>query len=314
MLVAVAFYAVFRLSTIIGMVATALLVTISLELTIRFLTGKTVFNKHISRPLAVLITYFSVFLIVSFAISIGFTPLSTQIQKLAQTLIKKQEIINFGNNISFSLSDIVSSFLATSGGVLSATKSIFSNVTTIFSVLVLSIYMSIDWLNIKSRFVSLFKEGQRERVNNILSDIETNIGVWLRGELLLMFVIGVMSYIGLRLVGVQFPLALAIISGLFEIVPILGPVLSAVVAALVAVVDSPVKAVLIVLVFAVIQQLEGNILVPKVMEKVSGIKPIIILIGLLIGSNLFGIIGAIAAVPVLMIGAIILKSIVETRH
>jgi predicted PurR-regulated permease PerM len=129
-----------------------------------------------------------------------------------------------------------------------------------------------------------------------------------------MLVIGVFSYIGLRIVGVQFALALAIISGVLEIVPILGPVISAVIAALVAVVDSPIKALFIVLVFTMIQQVEGNVLVPKVMQKVSGMNPIVILIGLLVGSNLFGIVGAIAAVPVMMIGTIVIKSVQESMR
>ena len=182
-----------------------------------------------------------------------------------------------------------------------------------FSVLILSIYMSIDWENVKSRFALLFKEEHREKVGRVMSEVEIKIGVWLRGQLILMISIGVLSYIGLRIVGVQFPLALAIMSGLFEIVPIIGPVFSAIVAALVAVVDSPVRALLIVLVFAMIQQVEGNVLVPKVMEKVSGISPIIILIAILIGTNLFGIMGAIAAIPVLMIGSIILRSVLENK-
>lgn len=313
LLVAVAIYAVFKLGTIIGLVASALLITISLEHTVQFFNKQKIFDRQINRPLAVLITYFIAFLLGSAAVSIGLDPLITQTQKLIQTLIKHQDVFTFGGNISFSLSDVVTSFLATSGGVLTATRSILNNLAAIFSVLILSIYMSIDWENIKNRFVVLFNEKDRDRIKKVLSDIEINVGVWLRGQLILMLLIGVLSYVGLRLVGVQFPLALAIMSGVFEIVPIIGPVVSAIVAALVAVVESPVKAILIVLVFAGIQQVEGNILVPKIMSKVSGLNPIIILIGLLIGTNLFGIIGAVAAVPVLMIGSIIIKSIIESK-
>ena len=76
-------------------------------------------------------------------------------------------------------------------------------------------------------------------------------------------------------------------------------------------VDSPVKALLIIFVFTIIQQIEGNILVPKVMQRVSGFSPIVILIALLVGSNLFGIIGAVVAVPVLMVGAIVVKNFYE---
>jgi len=312
-LVGVGIYAVFRLGTIIGLVGMALLITISLEHTIQFISKQVIFNRRINRPFAVLITYLSAFLLASLAISVGLDPLITQSQKLLQTLIKNQDKFTFGRDLNVSLSDIIASFLATSGGVLSATKSIFNNVTAIFSVLILSIYMSIDWENVKSRFALLFKEKDRERVASVLAEVEINIGVWLRGQLILMISIGVLSYIGLRIVGVEFPLALAILSGVFEIVPIIGPVISAIVAALVAVVDSPVRALLIVLVFAMIQQVEGNVLVPKIMAKVSGTSPIIILIAILIGTNLFGIIGAIAAIPVLMIGSIILRSILENK-
>ena len=312
-LVGVAFYAVFRLGTIIGLVALALLITLSLEHTVQLISRQIIFGRKINRPIAVLITYLSAFLLASLAISVGLDPLITQSQKLIQTLIKNQDKFTFGKDLNISLSDVIASFLATSGGVLSATRSIFNNVTAIFSVLILSIYMSIDWENVKSRFALLFKEEHREKVGRVMSEVEIKIGVWLRGQLILMISIGVLSYIGLRIVGVQFPLALAIMSGLFEIVPIIGPVFSAIVAALVAVVDSPVRALLIVLVFAMIQQVEGNVLVPKVMEKVSGISPIIILIAILIGTNLFGIMGAIAAIPVLMIGSIILRSVLENK-
>ena len=312
-LVGVAFYAVFRLGTIIGLVALALLTTLSLEHTVQLISKQIIFGRKINRPIAVLVTYLSAFLLASLAISVGLDPLITQSQKLIQTLIKNQDKFTFGKDLNISLSDVIASFLATSGGVLSATRSIFNNVTAIFSVLILSIYMSIDWENVKSRFALLFKEEHREKVGRVMGEVEIKIGVWLRGQLILMISIGVLSYIGLRIVGVQFPLALAIMSGLFEIVPIIGPVFSAIVAALVAVVDSPVRALLIVLVFAMIQQVEGNVLVPKVMEKVSGISPIIILIAILIGTNLFGIMGAIAAIPVLMIGSIILRSVLESK-
>ncbi len=302
-------YVLFRLGTIIGLLCVALLITLSFEHAIKFFSKQTLLNRPIGRPLAVLITYLLAFLLLSIAITLGLDPLVTQTQKLIQTLSRHEGIRAFGGNIEFSFSTILEGVLSTSGGIFSATKSIFNNVAAIFSVLILSIYMSIDWVNIKSKLLFLFKEKDRGRVTKTFEEIERNIGVWLKGQLILMIVIGVFSYIGLLLVGVKYPLALALMAGIFEIVPIIGPILSAVIAALVAVVDSPVKAVLIVGLFALIQQAESNILVPKVMQKVSGFSPIVILIALLAGNNLFGLIGAVAAVPVLMIGGIIVRSI-----
>ena len=220
-------------------------------------------------------------------------------------------MLNLGENVDISLSDVVSGFVTTSGGVVSATRSIFGNVATLFSILILAIYMSIDWENIKKGFITLFPETTRYKLTKMFAEIEDNVGIWLRGQLILMLLIGVMSYVAVVLIDVEFPLALGIIAGLLEIVPMLGPVISAVVAALVAVIESPVKALLVIFAFTIIQQLEGNIIVPKVMQRVSGFSPIIILIALLVGSNLFGIIGAVIAVPVLMVGAIIIKNILE---
>ncbi len=312
-LIALGLYVIFKLGNIIGLVVISLLVSISLEHTIQYFSLKKIFKKEFGRSFAVLITYLIIFLVTSLAISIGSGPVITQTQKLIQTLLNNQEMFTFGGSIEFSLSEIVRSFLATSGGVLNATKSIFNNVTALVSILIMAIYMSIDWINIKSRFILLFKEKQRKRVEQTVADVENNVGIWLKGQLVLMIIIGVLSYIGLRIVGIQFALALGIMSGLFEVVPIIGPIMSAVVAVLVAVVDSPIKALLIVAVYILIQNLENNLLVPRIMSEVSGMSPLVILIGLLIGGSLFGIVGTVVAVPTMMIGHVVIKSVLEDR-
>ncbi|OGC46423.1 hypothetical protein A2V49_02720 [candidate division WWE3 bacterium RBG_19FT_COMBO_34_6] len=310
-LIGLGLYVIYRLGSIIGVVLIAMLITISLERTIKFFSKQTFMNRRINRSMSVLITYLIAFLVITLAISIGLDPVITQSQKLIQTLSRNKAVLNLGENVDISLSDVVSGFVTTSGGVVSATRSIFGNVATLFSILILAIYMSIDWENIKKGFITLFPETTRYKLTKMFAEIEDNVGIWLRGQLILMLLIGVMSYVAVVLIDVEFPLALGIIAGLLEIVPMLGPVISAVVAALVAVIESPVKALLVIFAFTIIQQLEGNIIVPKVMQRVSGFSPIIILIALLVGSNLFGIIGAVIAVPVLMVGAIIIKNILE---
>lgn len=303
------FFLILRLGGIIGLVFISLLITISLEHTVRFFQRQTFLNRPVSRSMAVMISYLFVFISATLTISIGLDPVISQSQKLLQMLGREQQVVKIGEGYDFSPAEVLSGFISTSGGIISATRSVFNNVTGLFSILILSIYMSIDWVNMKIRLAGLFKDKNKQKVEKVLVDIEDNVGLWLRGQLILMLFIGLLSYLGLLAIGVEFPLALGIISGVLEIVPIIGPVVSAVLAALVAVVDSPVKALAVILVFTVIQQIEGNILVPKVMQKVSGFSPIVILIALLIGSNLFGLVGAIVAVPVLMVGSIIVKSL-----
>ncbi len=247
---------------------------------------------------------------VPFIISVGLDPVVSQAQKLISALGQFSEVLPIGtDHLTVSFSQIFSELSNASGGIISATKSVFNNITAIFSLLILSVYLSLDWENIKQKFVNLFPKGKRPDVEAAIVESETSVGVWLKGQLVLMFIIGLVSYIGLLLIGVEYPLALAIIAGLLEIIPIIGPVISAIIAAIVASMASPIKGLFVVLFFTLVQQLEGNVLVPKIMQKVSGFSPIIILLALLVGSDLFGMLGAVLAVPIMMLGWIIFKRV-----
>ena len=129
-----------------------------------------------------------------------------------------------------------------------------------------------------------------------------------------MLVIGVASFIGLSILGVRYSVGLGLLSGIFEAIPNVGPVLSAIVAGLIGFTDSPIKGIGVVSLFVIIQQLENNLLVPKIMGKVSGFRPLVILLALLVGANFFGIIGAVCAVPVTMIASTILKKFFGTNN
>ena len=124
------------------------------------------------------------------------------------------------------------------------------------------------------------------------------IGGWARGQFIMMVAIGGASFLVLLVLDVSFPVPLALWAGLTEFIPLLGPVLGAVPAILVALVDSPTKALLVALAYLLIQQVEGNFLVPKVMERVVGLHPFLVLASVLIGGALLGILGVLLAVPV----------------
>ena len=186
-------YVVYKIGAILGVIFIALLLTISLEHTVKLVMQQKVLNRNISRSLAVLLTYLLVFLVLSVSITVGLYPVISQAQKLFQTLTKYQNVLSFGGSFTISVSDIISSFVTTSGGVLSATRSIFNNVAAIFSVVILSIYLSLDWENLKAKFVGLFEEKKKEDIGNMISEMENNVGLWLRGQLTLMLVIGVLT-------------------------------------------------------------------------------------------------------------------------
>ncbi len=305
-----AIFVVYKLRSIIGLVLVATLIVLSIEPLVKRIMGLKLLGGTFSRTAAVL-TSFVIFIgSVVAIITLGLPPIVVQSQKLIANIYAIEQEFTRANNLNIAVADLLP-VSDISQSFLSITVGFFSNLATLFTLLIISIYMSLDWPHIKKKFVSLFPSRYAEDALDTIVDIETNVGQWIKGELFLMTVIGVFSFVGLTILDIDYALVLALIAGLLEIVPIIGPVLAAVVAGVIGFSDSPIKGVGVVALFTIIQQLENNLLVPKVMGKVSGFSPLIILVGLMVGADMFGIVGAIVAVPVIMIAAIILKRVLR---
>jgi len=306
-LLALAGYVLFRLSDIFGILLVSLLIVISVEPLIQYVNKQKFMNSPITRSTAVIFTYLLIVVIFIGILTIGIPPVLAQFKKMVFALSGFLNSLNIDGGAEKYITEAVTQLGTVSGGVITTTLSIFNNITTIFSLLIISIYISLDWLNIKERVFSLLPSRLQHKAEDIVFQIENNIGAWIKGQLILMLVIGVVSFFGLFILGVDYALALGLIAGLLEFVPMVGPIMSAVLAGVVGFSISPVKGFGVIILFTIIQQLENNLLVPKIMQKVSGFSPIIILLALLIGSEFFGIMGAILAVPITMIGYILLR-------
>jgi predicted PurR-regulated permease PerM len=123
------------------------------------------------------------------------------------------------------------------------------------------------------------------------------VSAWLGGQLLLGAIIGGSSAIGLWLLGIPFFYVLAVISGIGELIPVIGPILSAIPALAVAATVSVQKVVLVLVFFVIQQQTENHLLVPKIMSRQVGVSAVTVIVSLLIGGKLLGILGALLAVP-----------------
>jgi len=160
---------------------------------------------------------------------------------------------------------------------------------------------------IKKFFLSVVPLKQKNRVTRIANRIGIKLGSWLRGQLILAVAVGLVIYIGLRLMGIPYALTLALIAGVLEIVPILGPIIAAIPAIIVAFTISPLTALLITAFYILVQELENKLLVPKVMQYSVGLNPVTIIIILLVGAKLMGILGMLLAIPVALIIYVILE-------
>ncbi len=304
-------YIIYRLGPVFAVLVIAGLLVLALEPLVRWFMRHNLFRRPISRSFAVILTYAIFVASVLIIFTIGLPPVINQAQKLIVYLSNLLLSLNLTESKELSIQRLLPQLSNISGGVFGAVSSGFSTITTAFSLLMISIYMSLDWENLKRRFIALFPDKNKLDISRMIEEIEQNVGQWVKGQTALMVIIGSISFAGLVVLQVPYPLALGLIAGLLEAVPILGPVISAVLAAVIAFADTPVKGLAVLILFTVIQQLENNILVPKVMQKVSGFSPLAILIALLIGSNFFGIIGAIMAVPFTMVAVIIVKSLLK---
>jgi predicted PurR-regulated permease PerM len=307
LLIALAIYIVYRLGPVIGILILATLIVISMERPIKYFMKLVLFNKKIGRGMAVFLSY-SIFIVaILTALVFIVPPLFTEFQKFITNLPTILESIRIPEEIKtvfLGKDPVVPQF---SAGVLNVTVSVFSNMFSFLSIFVISIYMSLDWINIKKTFISIFPKKYEEIIEDTLDEIEKNVGAWVKGQALLMLVIGISSFIGLSVLGIKYAVGIGILAGIFEAVPSIGPFLTAVIAGIIGFAESPVKGIGIVALFIVIQQLENNLLVPKVMGKVSGFSPLVVLLALLVGAEFFGLIGAVCAVPVSMIIATVIK-------
>jgi predicted PurR-regulated permease PerM len=165
------------------------------------------------------------------------------------------------------------------------------------TILILTFYLLVEADRLRASLLRLFSPGRRARVDAVSRDITLKVSAWLGGQLVLGAIIGSSSALGLWLIGVPFFYVLALISGVGELIPVVGPILSSVPAVLVATTVSLKAALFVIIFFIVQQQFENHVLVPKVMARQVGVNAVTVIVSLLIGGKLLGIVGAILAVP-----------------
>ncbi|KKR09886.1 MAG: hypothetical protein A3D24_03570 [Candidatus Blackburnbacteria bacterium RIFCSPHIGHO2_02_FULL_39_13] len=208
----------------------------------------------------------------------------------------------------------ISQLGAIPANLIKLTIALFSNIVTVFSVLVVTFYLLLERKNLDNYLVILFGKGEEEKAKSFVDRVETSLGGWVRGELILMVIIGVLTFVGLTLLGIPYALPLAILAGILEIVPTIGPVLSSIPAILLGLTVSPIMAIATVALYFLIQQLENSVIVPNVMRRATGINPLFTIIVLAIGLKLAGVIGAILAVPILIVLRIIAIEIFSLKQ
>jgi predicted PurR-regulated permease PerM len=193
------------------------------------------------------------------------------------------------------------------------TLGIFSNIVAVVTVLVFTFYFLMERRHASEILTSIFGEEMAKSIHIVLRNVERRLGSWVVGQLILMAAIGILSYIGLSILHIEYALPLAILAGFLEIIPMVGPIISAVPAVIVALGTSPLLALSVVALYIIVQQLENNLLVPLIMKKSVGFAPIVTIVILMVGGRLAGIPGAVLSVPIALVVQEIITSVLWTR-
>jgi len=264
-------------------------------------------SKRFPRWLAILILYSSILGFVALVGFLIFPPLVYQAQSLAHELPamfeKGQQFLLTRGLLKdhLSLSDAVALTPSHSGtavgAVAVAVGSVAGGLIGIVTMLILSFYLHVEADSLRESFLRLFPRPSRARVAAASQEVTVKVSAWLGGQLLLGTIIGATSAIGLWALGIPFFYVLALIAGIGELIPVVGPIAAAIPALAVAATVSPKKVLLVLIFFFLQQQFENHILVPRVMSRQVGVSAVTVIVALLVGGELLGIVGAILAVP-----------------
>ncbi|OGE27200.1 hypothetical protein A3H81_03125 [Candidatus Daviesbacteria bacterium RIFCSPLOWO2_02_FULL_38_18] len=262
------------------------------------------------KALGIAITYIVIIGLLTVLVASILQPLIEESTKLIVTLPSVAGQIFSITNIDKSV--FQSGLTNLSKNVFSITLAVFDNLITIIFLLVLTFYLLLEREKLETRIASLFV-GKEERIKKSIVAIEEKLGSWLRGQLFLSVIVGLLSYIGLLILNIPYALPLALIAGVLEVVPVIGPIISAIPAIIIAATISPILALGVAAMFFVIQQLENHLIVPQVMKRAVGLNPLMVILAIAIGSRLLGFAGALLAVPLAVVVQIIVTEIIEER-
>jgi predicted PurR-regulated permease PerM len=294
-------------------------------------------KKRIPRALAVLLIYVVLLGILSLSVALLAPVITHDLPQLLENMEKFwsdlqnndfwQKLVGGVNVLQTSLSSYGlgaqdGAVAAGSGGVESTISGVFSTISGFFGgvfslvlVLVMTFYMVVQEDPLKKILRSIIPDEYIPWCSKMMRKMRDKLGAWLRGQLVLSLIIGVLVFIGLSVLGIKYALVLAILAALLEFIPYVGPVLASLPALFLAFsMGGAVKLLFVLLMYVIIQQLENHLLVPKVMQKAVGLNPIISISVLLAGAQLAGVLGILIAIPVATALSVLLQDLLQKKN
>lgn len=288
-------------------------------------------RHHIPRALGILSVYVLAFAIFTTILILLVPPVTEELTSIAQnfptyyapiqqaldSVRQTGESIGIIDTLRETLNSTVQGVSQLSSGIYDAVSSIFTGIITLVGILVIAFYMTSEEDGIKKFVQSISPINYQPYILHKLNQVQHRLSNWLWGQFVLMIFVGTLTGLALWILGVKYALVLGILAGLLEFIPVIGPTLAAVPAIFFAFTDfahTPYKPFIVLVMFIIIQQVENQLLVPRVMKRAVGLNPIIIIISLLVGAKLGGFIGVVLSVPCVAIIDVFLSDFLQKKQ
>lgn len=313
LLVLVLFYFAYQIRDVLLILLTSIVLASAVE---PFVKGLNRF--HIPRPVGGIVVY-AVIAGIFFLLSILFVPpMISELQKLSTILpdylssldvttilpdeISPDELVG-GDIVSAvsleqAINQVRNALAGLSGGFFQTAATLFGGALSAILILVISFYFVVQEKGIENFLRVIAPIQEENKVLDLWRRTQKKIGLWLQGQLLLAVIIGILVYLGLAILRVEYAVTLAFLAAVLELIPIFGPIIAAVPAVIIAFTQSPALGFMTLGLYFIIQQFENQLIHPLVVTKIVGIPPILVIISLLIGASLAGFLGVLIAIPI----------------
>ena len=322
--VLVALYFAYLIRDILVIIAATIILASAIDPWVDWMQKK----AKLPRPFGIALIYVALLSLIGLTVYLIIPPITAQFSQLASDLPSyidrfSQFLSKFHdyslahgwiNNIKASLGSAASDLPNAAGSVLSGVFNFFGGIFSFIIVLVITFYILAEENVIRKLLWSITPEHHQHHVMDLFNRINVKLGLWLRGQLVLCLTIFVLDFVGLWILGVKYALILALIAGITEFIPYLGPILGAIPAVFLAFTQSPILALFTAILFFIVQQLENNLLVPKIMEKAVGLNPIVSIVALMIGFSIDGVVGALLSIPIATAATVIIEDLLHKKH
>lgn len=268
---------------------------------------------RVPRILSVIFVYLLTLLILVSAFYIIVPPLFSELSDFTiqlpayfKTSVPNQYLMKFFPELPSSLSDYLNkvfpaineSFQNATSGFLETVSSVFGGALSLVLIIVFSFYLAVQEDGIEN-FLRIVTPKEKEAyILDLWSRSRRKIGRWLQGQILLGLLVGVLVFLGLTILQVRHALLLAVLSAIFELIPVFGPVMAAIPAVAIAFIQKPILGLLVLAFYVIVQQFENHLIYPLVVKKTVGVNSILAILSLVIGGKIAGFFGFILAVPI----------------